>query len=103
MLLISMNWYREIRKHACYEKGNQHIKVNQVNCSEKTHILWPVKYCTKAGANLFLLTCELMQGSKISGENKKNIMVENTSGNIILYFQIKTHDSWVLESGSFEK
>ena len=70
------------------------MRVKQVNGNKMIHILWP-RYFTKAGANLFLLSCKLWQGSKISNDNKSNIMRETTSGNIMLYPKIKTHDGWV--------
>ena len=34
----------------------------------QVHTLWPVKFCPKAGANLFSLTCELLQGNKIPSD-----------------------------------
>ena len=46
-------------------KGKLHVKVHQVDVTELVHILWPIKYCTKAGANLYSLTCKLSQGNKI--------------------------------------
>ena len=56
----------------------------QVDGSEKSHILWPIKYCTKGGANLFLLSCKLFQWSKILNSCKGNIVVQSISGNIML-------------------
>ena len=53
-----------------------------------------MKYYTKAGANPFLLMYKLLQGSKILSDEKK-ILVQSTSGNIVLDCQIKTHDYWV--------
>ena len=71
------------------------MKVKQVDRSKKMYILWPVKYCTKAGMNLFSLTCELLQDIKMWNDHKNNIIVETTSGDITLDCQIKTHDGWV--------
>ena len=59
------------------------------------HVLWPMKYCTKACSNLFLLTYKILQGIKISSDHKNNIVVESAIGDIDLDWQIKTHDSWV--------
>ena len=76
------------------KKDKLHLYVQQVNGTEWVHILWPMKFCPKAGANLFCLTCKLLQGNMISSDHQNNIMVSSTSGNIILDCQIKTHDGW---------
>ena len=54
-----------------------------------------MKFCPKAGVNLFFLTCKLSKRKKISSDNQNNIMVKSTDGDIILDCQIKTHDDWV--------
>ena len=41
------------------------------------------------------LTCNLLQGNKISSEQWNNIMVNSSYGNIILDCWIKTCDGWV--------
>ena len=41
------------------KKGKLCLNVRQVDGSEIGYTLWPVKYCKKAWANLFSLTCEL--------------------------------------------
>ena len=51
--------------------------------------------CPKAGANLFSLTCKLLQGNKFSSNHWNNIVVNPSYGNIILDHQIKTCDGWV--------
>ena len=77
------------------KKGKLRLTVRQVNGKEQVHTLWPVKFCPSAGANLFLLTCKLSQGHKITSNDANNIVVITPIGNIILDCQIKTHDSWV--------
>ena len=77
------------------KKGKLQVKVQQVNRTEQVHTLQPVKFCPKAGANLFSLTCELLQGNEISSYNQNNIMVNTPTGDIILDCQIKTCNSWV--------
>ena len=62
---------------------------------KQKNVLWSVKYCVKAGAKLFLLTCKLSEGSKISSDHKRNILVQRMNDNIILDCQNKTHDSRV--------
>ena len=52
-----------------------------------------MKFCPKAGANLFSLTCKLSQGNTILSDDQNNIMVKSMDGNIIFDSQIKTHDS----------
>ena len=47
------------------KKGKLQVTVQQVNGQEQVHTLWPVKFCPSAGANLFLLTCELLRRNKI--------------------------------------
>ena len=54
-----------------------------------------MKYGAKAGANLHSLTYKLSQGNKVKSNHKNNIVVQYFKGNIILDFQIKTHDGWV--------
>ena len=54
-----------------------------------------MKYCTKTGVNLFSLTCKLLQGSKILSDCKNNIVVQSTSGDIVLHYYIKTCDGWL--------
>ena len=51
------------------KKGKLHVNVHQVDGTEQVHTLWPVKFCFKAGANLFSLTCEFLQGNKISSDH----------------------------------
>ena len=62
--------------------------------TEWVHTLWPMKFCPKAGAGLFSLTCKFLQGKKISSDHQNNIMVKSTDSNIILNCQIKTY-AWV--------
>ena len=38
-------------------KGKLCISVCQVDGTKQVHILWPMKYCAKAGANLYSLAC----------------------------------------------
>ena len=77
------------------KKGKLQVKVQQVNRAEQVHTLWPVKLCPNAGANLFSLTCKLLQGNKISSDHLNNMMINTPNGDIILDCQIKTHNSWV--------
>ena len=67
------------------------------------NMLWSVKYCAKISANLFLLTCEKLQVGKISSDHENDIMVETTSGDIILDCQIKTCIGWIAGESSFEE
>ena len=39
------------------KKGKIDLKVNQVDGSEPVHILWPMKYCARAGANSIFFAC----------------------------------------------
>ena len=72
--------------------------MRQVNGSERLHTLWPLEYGAKAVVNLFLLTCKLLKGGKIQSDEKNNIMIESSNGNIILDLQIETQDGWVARS-----
>jgi len=65
------------------KKGKLRVTVRQVNGLEQVHTLWPVKFCPSAGANLFSLTCKLLQGNKISSDEVNNIVVTTPNGNII--------------------
>ena len=77
------------------EKGKLQVKAWQFDRTEQDHSLWPVKFCPNAGANLFFLMCELLQGNKVSSDYQNNIMVNTPTSNIILDPQIKTHHGWV--------
>ena len=50
----------------------------------KLHLLGTMKYCAKAGANNFSPVCKDLQGSKILSEFKNKIVIQSTSGNIML-------------------
>ena len=41
------------------------IIMQQVDRTEHVHNLWPMKFCPKVDANLFSLTCKLLQRSRI--------------------------------------
>ena len=66
------------------KKGKLQVKVRQVNGTEQVHTLWPAKFCPNAGANLFSLTCKLLQGNKIASDHENNIVVNTPKGDIIL-------------------
>ena len=76
------------------KKGKLWVKVHQVNRTEWVCTLWRMKFCPKAGANLFSLTCKLLQGKRIASDHCNNIVVNTLNGNVILDCQIKTHDGW---------
>ena len=59
------------------------VNVQQVDGTEWVHTLWSVKFCPKAGANLFFLTFEHLQGKKISSDHQNKIIVKTTDGNIL--------------------
>ena len=80
---------------ATTEKGKLHMKVCQVNGSKQLHMLWPVNYCAKVSASLSLLLCKLLQDNKIQSDQKYNIVILSSIGNIILNCWIKTQNSWV--------
>ena len=71
-------------KESLMKKGKLHVKVCQVNRTQLVHTLWPMKFCPKAGANMFSLTYKLLQGNMISSDHHKNIVVNTTCGDIIL-------------------
>ena len=53
----------------------------KVDETEQVHTLWPMEFCLKAGANLFSLTCELLQG-KITSDHQNNIVVKSMDGDM---------------------
>ena len=65
------------------KKGKLCVNICQVDDTEWIHTLWLVKYCPKAGANLFSLTCELSQGNKTSNDHHNSIVVESSDGNFV--------------------
>ena len=77
------------------KKGKPWFKVHQVNGTEQVHILWPVKFFPKAGANLFYLTWEHLKEKRIACDHHNNIVVNSSNDNIILDCQIKTRNGWV--------
>ena len=68
------------------------VKGLQVGGTEQVHTLWPVKFCPKAGVNLFSLMCKLSLGNKIARDHQNNIVVNTSTGDIILGCQIKTRE-----------
>ena len=80
------------------KKCKLHISVWQADGTEWVHTLWLMKFSPKAGANLFSLTCKLLQGKTISSDHQNNIMVKSTDGDIILDHGIETQ--WWLGSQS---
>ena len=64
---------RKVGHYVCCLKSNLHVKVRHVNGRKRLHTLWLLKYCIKAGANLFSLPCELSQRGKICSEMKKKL------------------------------
>ena len=63
---------RSLGNTSTIEKGKLHIRVHQVYGSKRLHILWPVKYCAKAGVNQYIPTCKLLQENKIISNCKNN-------------------------------
>ena len=47
------------------KKGKVFVSIQLADGAKQNHTLWPVMFCLKASTNLFFLTCELLQGSKI--------------------------------------
>ena len=78
------------------KKAKLCINVCQVDSIEWAYILWPVKYCTMAGANLYSPTCKLLQINKIESDHKNDIMVQSYDDNIPLDCHIKACYSCVL-------
>ena len=76
-------------------KGKVCFHVCQVNRTEQVHVLCPMKFCPKEGANLFSLMCKLSKGNMISSNHCNNIVVNTTYVDIILDGQIKTHNGFV--------
>ena len=76
------------------KRGKLHLKVKKIGVSEIEHSLWPLKYCEKARANLFSLTCKLLQGAKMSSYSMKDIGLDTSEGQIILDQRIKIRDGW---------
>ena len=82
---------RKLCYYACNKKGKLQVRVYQVDGTEWIHVLWPMKFCPKALANLFSLTCKLLQRNRIPSDHGNDIVVNN----IILDYQIKTCNGWV--------
>ena len=76
-------------------KGKLQVTVRQIYGTERVHTLWPMKFCSKAGANLFSLTHKLSQGNKIASDQQNNILVNTPTRDIILDCRIKTRDGWI--------
>ena len=54
-----------------------------IDHSKKLQVLWPVKYCTNAGANLYSLQCKLLKGDIIKKDHKNKIAIQSFNGDII--------------------
>ena len=77
------------------KRGKFHMKVHQVDGSKKLNILQLMKFCIKAGVNLYFVTYKLLQRNEIKNDHKINIVIKSSDGYIIQGCWIKTHDSWV--------
>lgn len=75
---------RQFQIHESSYEGKIGIKVRHIDGSEKIHTIEPMRYFKSAGANLFCLTCKLLQGSKLSSNNKEYIVLDTSNGNIML-------------------
>ena len=75
------------------KKGKLLVNICQVNNTEWVHTLWPVKSCPKEDANLFSLTCKLLQGNNRKSDQQNNILAHSSEGNTILDCCINNHDS----------
>ena len=71
------------------KKGKLCVNVHQVDGSDQVHTLWPMRFCPKAGANLFSLMCKLLQGKMMSSNHCNNIVIDSMEGKIILDCWIK--------------
>ena len=76
------------------KKSKLHEKVRQVNQSNRLHTLWHVN-CKSDSVNLFSLTCKLFHGSKISHNEKNNIILDTANNNTMLDHRIKMRDVWI--------
>ena len=85
------------------KKGKFHVNITQVDGTGLVHTLWLMKFCSKAGANLFSLTCKLSQRKTISSDHQNNIVVKSLDCNIILDCQSKIHHSWVARVEFFSR
>ena len=99
-LRMSMDRHQQInpryhRYYACYEERQATSYSTSSEWRQQVHTLWPVKFCPSAGANLFSLTCKLLQGNEISSDKTNNIIINTPNDNIVLDHQIKAHDGWV--------
>ena len=52
------------------KKGKLHVNVCQVDRTKWVHTIWPIKFCPNAGANLFSLTCKLLQEKQFQATTK---------------------------------
>ena len=77
------------------KKGKLHVKLKQIDGRKIKHTLWPVKYCEKARADLFSLTCKFSQVRKMSSDSMTNMVLDISDGWIVLDQRIKTRDRWI--------
>ena len=66
------------------KKGKLHVTIWQVNGQEQVHTLWPVKFCPSMSVSLFMFTCKLLQGNKMSSDDANNIVITTPIGSIVL-------------------
>ena len=85
------------------KKRKLQVKVCQVDGTEQVHTLWPMKFCPKAGVNLFSLTCEILQENKIASDQQNYIMVNTPTSGITLDCQIRPVTVGLQESIFFVK
>ncbi len=58
-------------------------QVNQVDGTETTIVMNPVKYCPQATKNLFTITSALSNGSKLQFVDTNNIQLAQANGTML--------------------
>ena len=83
--------------------GKLCTNVWQVDRTEWVHILWPLTFFPKAGANLFSLTCKLLKGNKISSDHQKKYWSVLHVAISSLIAKSRLAMVWFLELNFFQK
>ena len=93
------HWYQQVSKgkfgqYVCYKKKTAH---EGMSSWWQSQVVWTTVHevLHQSWCEPFLLSCKVLQGSKISSNWKNNIVIHSTSGDIVLDCQNKTCDGWV--------
>ena len=83
------DYYLSSRKETTEGKGEASHKVWQIDGSEIKHTVLPMKFYKTTGANLVPLTCEVLQGMKLTSNKVNNTILKNSDNQVVADWRFK--------------